>query len=262
MPPFEEHFILAHAALNKKKCEEAIKHYSLAIKANKNHPDRYSAFYHRGIAWQNLKFYTHAIRDFTLAIHTLPADSEEYFEEDILQYKQKAYYYRGNAESQLKQYENAIENYSSAIELGLNTVEVYYNRGCTLAKLGETIEAIDDLKQAKTLNDDLELLKKIEDLIQTLEDSIAPTPPFSDEEEDPIEDCPTQPAPPKPTLKLELTLSDDNLPNSSSNTTKKRTYSERETTTSTLDFFPAPHSKRRKTDDSQPLAHSTQPTPK
>lgn len=184
MENFISHLNTADANFDQKQYEEAVKYYSLAIKAEPMHPKRYRVFYKRGISRYKLKFFQDAIRDFTLTIKTLPKDQEIFSKEEIVRFKSLAYFQRAKAEAKTKNYAEAIEHYSKVIELDCASTSVYFNRGGLLAKIGNISEAIDDLIQAKNLTQDKSLIKRLQDRIDIFQASLALTPPYSDESED------------------------------------------------------------------------------
>ena len=119
--------------------DEAIKHYTEAIKLNPNYAEAYN---NRGIAHITRGRegdYDQAIRDLSQAVELNPNYAEAYFN-------------RGRVHSMKKDYGPAIQDYSKAIERNHRYVEAYSNRGVVHGEKGKFVQAIRDFNQAIGLN--------------------------------------------------------------------------------------------------------------
>ncbi len=95
------------------KIEEAIGHYSRAIRLSPSDGQHYN---NRGNAYLKLEQYQRAIEDYDQAIRLKPDDAI-------------TYYNRANAYYNLHQYQQAIEDYNQAIRLKPDDPKAYNNRG-------------------------------------------------------------------------------------------------------------------------------------
>ena len=114
----------------------AIKHYSKVIELD---PNKVSAYYNRGLAYQGKRKYDLAIEDYTEVIKLGPN-------------KASAYYNRGNAYQGQGKYDLAIEDYTEVIKLGSNKASAYYNRGNAYQGQGKYDLAIEDYTEAIELD--------------------------------------------------------------------------------------------------------------
>lgn len=118
-----------------KQFNRAKKDYDQAISL---YPNFEAAYSNRGLVFYELKHFTQAISDFNQAIRLNPNDAE-------------VYYNRGNAYANLKQFNRAIEDFDQAIRINPTDAETYNNRGLTHLLLNKTQKSCDDLQQACTL---------------------------------------------------------------------------------------------------------------
>ena len=67
----------------------------------------------------------------------------------------EAYFYRGIAHQQRKRYAEALANYNQALSIGVSSEQAaLMNRATTLAKMGDYVQAIEDLKIILQMNDE------------------------------------------------------------------------------------------------------------
>ena len=118
------------------KFSQAIADYTKAIAIN---PKFFEAYNNRGYAYDKLKDKTQAIADYTMAITINPQYSI-------------AYYNRGMNYADLKNYSQAIADYTMAITINPQYSNAYYNRGNLYADLKNYQQAIYDYTQAIAIN--------------------------------------------------------------------------------------------------------------
>ena len=119
-------------------CEDAIKHYTEALKLN----DEYAGAYNnRGNAYADKGDFDRAIKDYSKVIDLNSKDAV-------------AYYNRGNAYADKGDFGTAIADYSKAIELNPEYAVAYNNRGLAYADKGDFGTAIADYSKAIELNPD------------------------------------------------------------------------------------------------------------
>ena len=114
------------------KHDLAIIDYTKAIALNSNHADTY---HNRGLAYGENGDFELAIVDFTKAIQLKPDDAD-------------AYYNRGLAYGEKGDSDRAIEDCTKAIELKPNFAEAYYNRGVAYREKDDSERAIVDFTKA------------------------------------------------------------------------------------------------------------------
>ena len=115
---------------------EAIKHYTKAMKLNRNN---INAYINRAAAYNELNKYKRAIADCTRAL-------------ELNRNHSYAYNNRGNAYNALEKYDRAIADFDRAIELNRNFVYPYASRGYAYNAKGRYDQAIADYTQAIELN--------------------------------------------------------------------------------------------------------------
>ena len=120
------------------KFSQAIADYTKAIAIN---PKFFEAYNNRGYAYDKLKDKTQAIADYTMAITINPQYSI-------------AYYNRGNLYADLKNYQQAIYDYTQAIAINPKDFEAYFNRGVAYLKMTDYDyqKGVDDLSRAIEIN--------------------------------------------------------------------------------------------------------------
>ena len=120
------------------KFSQAIADYTKAIAIN---PKFFEAYNNRGYAYDKLKDKTQAIADYTMAITINPQYSN-------------AYYNRGNLYADLKNYQQAIYDYTQAIAINPKDFEAYFNRGVAYLKMTDYDyqKGVDDLSRAIEIN--------------------------------------------------------------------------------------------------------------
>ena len=100
---------------------------------------------------------------------------------DMKEYKENGelYYYRGVSELTLEKYENAYEDFNLALKYGIPSAEgdgddenmktmLYYNRGVAALALNRAEEARSDLQKVVERNNNAELVKASEELLELL----------------------------------------------------------------------------------------------
>lgn len=115
------------------KYSDAVKDLTEAIKLE---PKQYHLYYHRGLAYDNMRDHGAAIKDFDKAIELNSTDAQSYLG-------------RGLSRAAIKEYKFAIEDYNTVIQLSPTDHLAFYNRGVVLLKLGKTKEACLDFEEAK-----------------------------------------------------------------------------------------------------------------
>ena len=118
--------------------EEAIKHYTEAIKLK---PDLDEAYNNRRNAYYEKEELDKAISDYNTAIKLNPDDAS-------------AYNNRGNAYDEKGEFDNAIRDYTEAIKRKPDYAEAYINRGSAYAQKGDLDNAIKDYNIAIELQPD------------------------------------------------------------------------------------------------------------
>jgi hypothetical protein len=126
------HNNLASALAEKEKFEEAIDHYTRAIRIK---PEIHLSYMGRGLAYDKLGRFNLAIEDYNHAIRLDQDYAETYFN-------------RGNSYDELGQYQQAIKDYSEAIRLNPDYVEAYNNRGNTYFSRGGNERGCADAQKA------------------------------------------------------------------------------------------------------------------
>jgi tetratricopeptide (TPR) repeat protein len=109
------HTILAFALFKEGRTDEAMDHYSNAIRIRPDYADDYN---NRGVAYDKLGQHQHAIENYNEAIRLKPNYAE-------------AYYNRGTIYGKEGQYQRAIEDFNKAISLNHDYIKAYFNRGTT-----------------------------------------------------------------------------------------------------------------------------------
>ena len=127
-----------NAYYKKKELDKAISDYNTAIKLN---PDDAEAYNNRGNAYQRKSDSDLAIQDYTQAIQLKPDYAE-------------AHNNRGAAHGRKGDFDQAIRDYTQAIQLNLDYAEAYYNRGNAYQEKGDFDQAIQDYTQATQLKPD------------------------------------------------------------------------------------------------------------
>jgi len=118
--------------------EEAINHYTEAIKSKPNLGEAYN---NRGNAYYEKEELDKAISDYDTAIKLNPDDAE-------------AYNNRGNAYQAKGDFDQAITDHTQAIQLNPDYAEAHNNRGVVHGRKGNFDQAITDHTQAIQLNPD------------------------------------------------------------------------------------------------------------
>jgi serine/threonine protein kinase/Tfp pilus assembly protein PilF len=119
-----------------KEYDRAIRDYDEAIQLD---PKYAQAFSNRGAAWHKKKEYDRAMRDFDEAIRLDPKDA-------------KAFNNRGNAWLYKKEYDRAILDYDEAIQLDPKSALAFTNRGAAWSDKKEYDRAIRDYDEAIQLD--------------------------------------------------------------------------------------------------------------
>ncbi len=86
----------------------------------------------------------------------------------VMDLKTAAHYNKGNALYLQEKYKEAIEAYTHAIEVETDYYIAWFNRACMYTKLGNTEQALIDLKQAIKLNKKLKKEARQEEFFQPL----------------------------------------------------------------------------------------------
>ena len=158
---------------NRKQVDEAIEHYTEALKLN---PQLVASYNNRGVAYNNKHDYERAITDCSKAIELNPNYADAYTNRGLA-YKGKGYFdcaladfnkaidltpndaeaynNRGVGYSDKHDYERAIIDCSKAIELNPNYAIAYNNRGLAYYKRGEFDVALAHYNKAIDLKSDL-----------------------------------------------------------------------------------------------------------
>ncbi len=152
--------------------DEAIKHYTEAIRLN---PNLVEAYNNRGLAYYRKDDYDQAIQDYSKAIDLNPNYAKAHYSRGIVYYRKgeldeafqdftraielqpdftDAYYNRGVAYSSKGEFDEAIRDYNQAIALNPDHAEAYNNRGAAYDKKGNFDKAAEDYNQAITLQPD------------------------------------------------------------------------------------------------------------
>ncbi len=100
------------------------------------------AYYHRGLAYEDIRQHQKGIEDFNEAIRLAPNF-------DML------YIVRGDAYTSLKEYENAMADYNRAISLDPNVAIAYSGRGTVYERLGQMENACSDARKTCELDKDM-----------------------------------------------------------------------------------------------------------
>ncbi|MCE5213035.1 MAG: tetratricopeptide repeat protein [Deltaproteobacteria bacterium] len=132
------HGVLAYKLFSEGKIEEAMNHFSEAIRIK---PDYDDGLKNRGLYYFKLGNYARAIEDLNEAIRLRP---------DCAPY----YYYRGSIYDNLGQYQKAVNDYSETIRLKSDSVHAHNNRGGVYFKLGQYQNALKDYNEAIRLQQD------------------------------------------------------------------------------------------------------------
>ena len=117
----------------------AIQLYSHAID---NNPTYAMAYQMRGAAQQQLKKYSQAIDDYSMAIAY--GDSA---------FKAVGYYNRGVVKNMTGNFTEAISDFSQAIELDKKMAAAFFHRGIAKSKTGDLSGRMEDFRQAAKLGD-------------------------------------------------------------------------------------------------------------
>jgi tetratricopeptide (TPR) repeat protein len=154
------------AALQCSQYDKAIRHFTVAIKADKCNV---AAYVNRGNAYAKMGDYEKAIADYTEAIRIGPQVSEAYFNRASAYCKKgeyvksvsdcneairlnprdgMAYYNRGIAREELEELEKAMEDYTAAIRLDPKFSDAYVNRGNLHCRLSHFDKAVLDYSEA------------------------------------------------------------------------------------------------------------------
>ena len=126
---------IGRQAIDANRWNEALNAYDKVLELN---PNDASAYYNRGLAYDNLDKNDLAIADYSKAIELNP----EYG--DAFKNLAKNFSRRGD-------YRRAILYYDRAIEINRKDADAYYNRGDAFSRLGNSNYANEDLKKAAKL---------------------------------------------------------------------------------------------------------------
>ena len=121
-----------------RQINQAIEHYSRAIKLNPNYTN---AYINRGVAYDKQDDIDRAIEDFNMAIELNPNYAG-------------AYTNRAGAYGKKEDHDRTIEDCNRAIQLNPDNPDAYYNRGTAYGKKGDVDRAITDLTKAIEFNPD------------------------------------------------------------------------------------------------------------
>jgi tetratricopeptide (TPR) repeat protein len=128
---YTAHINLGSVLFDEGKTEEAISHFSEAIRIM---PNLVLSYDKRGVAYAKSDRNQQAIEDFNKAIHLRPDYAD-------------AYYNRGTLYQKVGQYQSAIDDLSEAIRLKPDNLHAYFNRSEAYIYLGRYQPAIDDLNK-------------------------------------------------------------------------------------------------------------------
>ena len=155
---------------NRKQVNEAIEHYTEALKLN---PQLVAAYNNRGVAYNGKHDYDHAIIDCSKTIDLDPNYAAAYSNRGLAYYNKSdfdraiedfsravqlkpdyaaAYLNRGVAYNSKHNYDHAIEDCSKTIDLDSNHVGAYYNRGLAYYNKSDFDRAIEDCSKAIDLD--------------------------------------------------------------------------------------------------------------
>jgi|GEM_PF-4119927 len=121
-----------HAYFCMGQWKKAIADFNKAISMR---PGFASAYFYRGLSYDNLKDYKKAIQDYSKAINLFPKDAIMYNN-------------RGTAYYSCKEYKKALMDFNKAIELDPQKPVFYENRVRVYSRLGRNKEACEDAKHA------------------------------------------------------------------------------------------------------------------
>ncbi len=121
------------------KFEEAALEFSLLVN---QFPDNVLARRNRGLCQHDLGKFDEAIVDYNMAIELDAEDPHSWFQ-------------LGNVFLEQNKLAEAVSNYDKAIELDADYAKAWMNRGVAKYNLGQKKEALDDLQQARRLNDNI-----------------------------------------------------------------------------------------------------------
>lgn len=102
-------------------------------------PDNALAYYHRGIAFQRLKFYAQALSDFTVVIEKGPPIDF-------------AFLNRGAVRAKLGLMREAESDFDAALKIEPTRPDTYFNRALLFLKTNRGQEAIDDISKGIGFN--------------------------------------------------------------------------------------------------------------
>jgi protein O-mannosyl-transferase len=174
-------YALGNAYYDEGNAEDAIEFYTRSIKIN---PDFGNSYNNRGVMKNEIKDYSGAVEDLTIALKYPTASYETFFSRGIAYFNNAeienairdfdavlllkddytdAYIFRANAKSALEKYEEALIDYDKAIELDPDNGLAYSNRATTKYNLNDTEGACADWQTAVNLGyaEDSEMQKNI-----------------------------------------------------------------------------------------------------
>ncbi|NTU96706.1 MAG: tetratricopeptide repeat protein [Chlorobiaceae bacterium] len=135
---FDAIFLLATAAAQQKKYDEALILFERAHKLNSRHPETLN---NRGNVLKELKRYEEALASYDLSLSVRPGNAETYTN-------------RGVALQELKRYEEALASYDRAVLLNPRNAVIYNNKGVVLQNLKRYEEAFSSYNKAISLKVD------------------------------------------------------------------------------------------------------------
>lgn len=131
---------------------KAVEDYNQAIQIDHQFD---KAYFNRGRTYFKIGDFDNAITDFTQALQINPLNFDAYFN-------------RGLSYGKKGEHKNAIEDYNQYIKHYPNDMWGYINRAVSYKKSGMNANAIQDLHQARTLTQEIEDQKTIDEILNSI----------------------------------------------------------------------------------------------
>ena len=161
----EVYYRLGICLLNKKKISDALKMFNRAIKLNRAN---YEAYYFKGMCLKYLNYYEKAIITFNFFLNCFKINKRLYNEIDNVKII-NTYYNKGKCLMSLKRYTEAIGMLTNYLKIDNNCLDVYYQRAISYYKVGQYVDAINDLSFIINNKEKFNFKKEIKDKNDSIE---------------------------------------------------------------------------------------------